>query len=305
MVYLQKFIVISLCIFSFSQLNAEVTHVHIMSGQSNMMGHGKFSDGSYKPQSIDAKIGYYYDINFHFVNQSSKTIINSGSWKTLDVYNNSSGSMQYESPHFGSEISFGRQIYQKLGNNHVILKVGQGGTSLAVDWNSRSTDGTNLTWLRWVKQVTLALNELVAKETLNGNTVNIASISWIQGESDVQSYSAKYETNFTHLVAGMFSHLQKLGFDTSETRFMNGSFSTNNIVSTDTVKLAKALVVQTAQKKVMASLKHGYYIDNSDLTDYLDTKGGVDNNIHWAGPSHFIIGERFASTYIASLSVEP
>ena len=132
--------------------------------------------------------------------------------------------------YYGPEISAGRQLVE-LGYNPAIIKITEGGTNLAADWNSR--DGGEL-WQRWASEVGVALNELSSQ----GAEVRLRGFLWLQGESDSGTGNSgrarNYEARFSSLVEDVYGVLgtgasdanvangttNGLGYDTSELEFV-------------------------------------------------------------------------------------
>ena len=105
---------------------------------------------------------------------------------------------------FGPEVSFASEIAEATGttNNVGIIKVTDGGTSLAVDWRAPGSDSADdeggLHYALLVSQALAALEALEAE----GNTGTIRGLVWHQGESDSSSARAsQYQDRFENFVA--------------------------------------------------------------------------------------------------------
>lgn len=105
---------------------------------------------------------------------------------------------------FGPEVSFASEIREATGttNNVGIIKVTDGGTSLAADWRAPGSndadDAGGLHYALLVNQATAALAALEAE----GNTGTIRGLVWHQGESDSNSGpSSQYQDRFENFVA--------------------------------------------------------------------------------------------------------
>ena len=132
--------------------------------------------------------------------------------------------------YYGPEISAGRELVE-LGYNPVIIKITEGGTNLANDWNSR--DGGEL-WQRWANEVGNALNQLSNQDV----EIRLRGFLWLQGESDSgmgnSGRARNYEERFRNLVEDFYGVLgtgapeanvaagtvNGLGYDTSELQFV-------------------------------------------------------------------------------------
>ena len=105
---------------------------------------------------------------------------------------------------FGPEVSFASEIREATGttNNVGIIKVTDGGTSLAANWRAPGSndadDEGGLHYALLVNQATAALAALEAE----GNTGTIRGLVWHQGESDSNSGPAsQYQDRFENFVA--------------------------------------------------------------------------------------------------------
>ena len=286
---LSKIVLISLSL-STGLLWSKPLKVHIMSGQSNMSGYGGFKDGVYKANpSLDQKIPFFYHVDTKF--GSRATGGKSDGVETLDVYRIlDDGTHQYKSHtkekhgRWGAELSYARTLTQKTNERHGIIKIAEGGTNLVSQWNPSKPGPC---WEIWKEQTAKALAEL----TNQGYKIEIASIVWTQGEGDTNSERAafSYEKNLRHLVESMFSHLDSLGYETTNTFFINNSFSHSQRA---TMKHQEE--VRRAQAAVMKDLKNGIYYDNSALCEpehYLDA-------VHYNGSSLYVMGVGLAQAYL-------
>ena len=202
---------------------SENINVHIFSGQSNTSGYGKFNDALEYTRiaATDLQIRYYYHVDPTSRNWTSTTFGTLYDFYLANEESRLAGTGRWR---FGAEVMYGRLMHEyDPSGTTAMIKVSQGSSSLATDWNSRLEGDNN--WELWQSEVTNALSQLEAE----GHTVNIASIIWVQGENDAvfEDQSAAYEVNFTNLIDDMYSFLNGLGYSTENTIFMNGSFSEN------------------------------------------------------------------------------
>jgi len=272
-------------------VGAEVINVHIMSGQSNMSGYGKFHKSEeYESQpEVDESIAYYYHIDPTTRNWTTTSFENLKEFYDKAVL---SGYVRK----FGCEVAYGRALAEYDDTGSVaIIKVSQGSSTLAVDWNSRS--GAENMWSVWKREVSAALTEL----TDGGNEVNIASIIWLQGENDskVEDYANAYRINFSNMVDDMFDHISSAGYDTDDALFMTASFSEHkdNLLYRD--------IVSSAQIEVMESQDNYFYVDTRDISQVgtFPELFITDENIHWDGEGQKIIGERLSRKYLSKKKV--
>ena len=201
--------------------------VFFIAGQSNAAGRitenpadsGDDNFSSLAANSNDALVQYFYNTDgpARIDDQTSNQ-----TFTTLRSLPNTG--------YYGPEISAGRELVE-LGYNPVIIKITEGGTNLASDWNSR--DGGEL-WQRWASEVGVALTELRNQ----GVEVRLRGFLWLQGESDSGTGNSgrarNYEGRFRSLVEDFYGVLGEgasdasvaagttngLGFDTSELMFV-------------------------------------------------------------------------------------
>ncbi len=152
--------------------------VYLMGGQSNLVGEALASglDPSYAQPFPAAKI-------WSAPTESFVTLAPGFDGQTTKV---------------GPELSFGRRIAAREGQNVYLVKYGLGATSLEKDWNP---DGTGAQYNQFRDTVNLALDEL----TESGLTYQVDSLVWMQGESDTynDSFAPKYQNNLTNFIGSV------------------------------------------------------------------------------------------------------
>ena len=260
-----------------------------------MSGYGDYKGDTYQPNpDLDQQVPYYYHVDTKFGTRNSGGI--SATLQTLDTYrirengrNTYTANTSNSNGRWGAELSFARTLASKTSDQHGIIKIAEGGTGLAHQWNS-APDNPNragLCWKMWVEHTTKALTLL--KEA--GYEIEIASIVWTQGERDTNNKAAAfaYEANFHQLVKAMFSHLDSLGYPTEKTIFINNSFSHSQVA-----RMTDRKEVRRAQRAVMQAIPHGIYHDNSALRE----KKHYRDNVHYNGESLLTMGESMAKAYL-------
>ncbi len=248
--------------FAVSPLCAERIDVYLLAGQSNMSG--RVSTG-YTGEAGDDEVLYYYRSD----GPASNNQTSGGNFGTL---------APLATGFYGPEISLVRSIQEKSSDRIAVVKVSDGGTSLATDWNSRATGG-NTWWLNWKNDTTDAWNDLLAL----GHTPVLKGICWLQGESDSNSQTRAnaYETNFTNLVEDMFSHMAALT-DVSATPFVTARIG---MLSATTYPFAAT--IRTAQRSVMETSVRWHWFDTTDLA--------TTDGVHFDVAAVATVGRRFAS----------
>jgi len=98
-----------------------------------------------------------------------------------------------------------------LGLNPAIIKVNEGSTSLAVDWNSQISGPW---WNLWKSDALDALEQL----TSGGDTVNLRGFFWLQGEADS---TVRIAVGYA-LVNDVTSELAGAGYDTDDLNVFDG-----------------------------------------------------------------------------------
>ncbi len=250
-----------------SMVRAENIDVFLFAGQSNASG--RVSTG-YVADPRDAQVRYYYRTD-----GPADQDVNSGAFATLKPLTTG---------YYGPEITMGRALIDQ-GYNPAIIKVSDGGTSLASHWNSR-TNGT--WWNNWKSTVATSLAQLINA----GHTVNIRGFFWLQGETDAgnQASANNYQSNFQNLTSDVKAFLNSLGHDASDMAYVTA------LIHNPSGSAQYVPAVRDAQQAVMESLPLGGWFDTNDLT--------TPDNLHFNAAGVAAIGTRFAQTY-SSVVPEP
>lgn len=96
---------------------------------------------------------------------------------------------------FGLEVSFGAAMADALpGHKILLLKVAEGGTSLAADWNPQQPDQLYARFLKYVEAAQTQIRE-------QGGIGHLRGMVWMQGESDSSLRPGKYRELLTAFIA--------------------------------------------------------------------------------------------------------
>ena len=251
--------------------SAAVIDVFFLSGQSNASGRN--STGLSLPDLRDAQVQYYYRTDGPWDNDQTS----GGNFTTLQPL---------PTGFYGPEMTLGRGLVD-LGYNPAIIKVSDGGQSLADGWNSSGAGGT--WWNHWKSDVADALSDLAG----GGDTVNLRGFLWMQGESDANDVGRAnaYQSNFETFTTDVYSYLNGLGYDASGMQFVTA------LIDDDLAGSDYEATVRAAQQAVMNNLSPGSCFDTKDLSQQGD-------NLHFDAAGSQAVGDLFAAS-IASSVPEP
>ncbi len=259
--------------------------VFFFSGQSNASGR---AGSGYSVDALDSQVEYYY-----YTDGPVGSISSSGGFTTLGAL---------DTGYYGSEINIGRGLVS-AGYNPAIIKVALGGRTLGHPSHWGVTDtSTQSAWAQWKSHVSSALTEIIDR----GDTPVLRAFFWNQGESDAanQEYADAYEANFTVFVSSVYEELASYGSDdmrfiTALTHDTYGDTVPSSYVDSDAVR--------TAQVNVMNSSSLYSYFDTNDISDTglynatTNPSGLMMDNLHFNGAGLDLIGDRFVTSYTASV----
>lgn len=156
--------------------------LHVLAGQSNAMGY--MGKGRYYPPDPDGD-----DENIPFFYVSPGTGSSEGRWTHLSPQSGRSAK-----GYFGPEVTFARAL-RKSGVHPAIFKYTIPSTSLANDWKLPGQGGQ-------YDQMLQSLREAITLFEKEYGEVEIASFTWIQGESDAETdeLAGPYEKNLSTVV---------------------------------------------------------------------------------------------------------
>lgn len=183
-----KKILLSTCLLlSTHSAFADNIDLFVMGGQSNMQGWR--SDAAQYPNNgiqLDSNIPFYWEAVDY---ASSK-----GEWETLGPQ-----AGHFLKGHFGPEVTFSRQIKQSR-YNPAIFKYSYGSSNLRDIWKPPGKGGL-------YDKMTTQLKQAIAKLELQGHTVNVRALIWIQGESDADS--DQLAKAYYHNLRNMLHHFRR------------------------------------------------------------------------------------------------
>jgi len=179
--------------------NADI-FVYLVGGQSNADGRANvsgLSGGLENPQA---------DVDFFFRTEGLLGAPNSN--HPLDSVLTTLRPGQSETRGFGPAISFGRSMadfYSAANNPSVaIVKYANGGTNLHTQWAAGGTNGTAGDGSEYVIFQNTVNDGIAAIQAANpSETVTIAGMIWVQGESDADTLANAnaYEVNLTNFIS--------------------------------------------------------------------------------------------------------
>lgn len=250
----------------------------IFAGQSNMQGWGVCSE--LLPELQQAQTVKMYSFDKYI--SSSSAVING--WTSLRP-----GVTQSDPTHFGSEITFGKDIATQFpSDNFGIIKVSVGGTDLSGYWRSPSSGGTVGTgYNTLIAQVNAAISDL----SLNYQ-VQIVGMAWMQGEGDTNNsvQANEYQSNLTNLIGDVRAY-----YGVPNMPFVLGKITTTGWGTyCDTVRQAEANVIGTVANTAL--------FDTLDLSTY---PVGVFAAYHFNTNGQIALGSRFAAAMGSLMSGAP
>jgi len=184
---------------------------------------------------------------------------------------------------FGPEVTFGRTLAERYasepGTIIAILKYAVGGTSLLTDWKAGgdgTTTGDGVQYAAFQSSITNGLATLAADYP--GIPILICGMTWMQGESDANSWSAgSYSNNLTNFIEDF-----RMTFG-SDIPFVIGRLSTMQTALTNTY----LPVIRSAQETVVATVSNTALVD----TDSYSVK---TDNLHFDANGQQLLGKDFA-----------
>lgn len=254
---------------------ADVVHVFLLGGQSNMDGRAPSSGLPTTLQSAQSDVLFFHNSTGGGVPTNTLTSLAPGSGTD-----------------FGPEVSFGRSLADARPDlNIALIKYARGGTDLADDWDPNT--GPN-----YAAFASTVANGIAAIEAA-GHTPVISGMLWMQGEADSNSgtNAAAYEANLTAFIAAVRdAYGDDLPFVMGEIRRLNANDET----------------VADAQQAVADADALTVLIDTGDLTwkgpadVHLDAAGqialgeryaaSIDSFLHAPTPAAAVVGVPLLAT---------
>ncbi len=263
--------------------SAAILRVVLIGGQSNADGRAASSGLPTAPVNLQlpqANVPFYYHTNGAAANGDGTL----GKLTTLRP-----GATETPAGGFGPEVKLGydlsRAFEQQPGTQLVIIKYAKGGSSLHTDWkaggDAMTTNDGNF-YKTFQRVVTDGLAKLRA--TYPADTIKLAGMVWVQGESDIVSTATNasaYGANLTTFIADVrITFDPTLPFFLSRTSNQQTSYTANPNYTT----------VRNGQAEVAANVTAAYMID-TDGTEF----GTNADNIHFNATGQQALGAAFAA----------
>ncbi|MFP6674052.1 MAG: sialate O-acetylesterase [Pirellulaceae bacterium] len=265
-------------------LNAEESEddktlrVFIFAGQSNMVGSdSKVKDIDRFPPFVGLE-DVQEDVKFSYsIGRENK--MESKGWVTLQPVNNI----------VGPELSFSRDVCQKIKAPIAIIKCAAGGTHLGGDWNPGDPSGFKMYPLA-LGLIQSSLAELDRQKI----KYRIEGFMWHQGENDMfnKDYMPNYGNNLKNFVAKWRRDLE-----TPELRFYIGELCTKTIWGMDL--RPRMYAISRGQKEVTESDPLSQYVPTSHVG--VEIGGGVGLHYHYGTLGQLQHGVNYATAYLRSI----
>lgn len=235
-----------------AQKSGPSVKVFILSGQSNMQGHGFIKAD---PARNEGKGSLEYIVSHPSTRSKYRRLVaKDGSWKTRDDvwihYEDRRGKLRpgygVGEDCIGPELGFGQVLGDAFKEPILLVKLAWGGKSLAVDFRPPSSGGTTGDFYRNVVQQT---QEVLAGAPslfpeLKGHRFELSGFGWHQGWNDRvnPAFVKEYESNMACFIRDIRRDLNAPGllFVIAETGMGGGE-----------EKNAQALALMEAQAKVV------------------------------------------------------
>lgn len=182
--------------------------VYLLAGQSNAIGQGNTANTSASNQSLltdDAASLTSYSV------ETRGNIVNGNSYITDDWTTSGTSvfaASGYAADRFGMELGLRKGLNNRGVDNVYIIKFAAGGARLNDDFLKGATNGA-LFYDEMISFVNLQLTNLTA---LTGESSELASMIWMQGEGDATAFSTanftdKYKSNFSTFISDVRTDL--------------------------------------------------------------------------------------------------
>ena len=258
-----------------AQEDLNTVRVFIFAGQSNMVGSdSKVKDIHRFPpfaglESPQANVRFSYCLG-----RENKT--KSDGWVDLQPVNDI----------VGPELSFAREVTQKVKAPIAIIKIAAGGTHLGGDWNPNDPSGFKMYPLAvdWIHEALADLEQQGIKYRLEG-------FIWHQGENDMfnEDYMSNYGANLQRFIASWRRDLEAPNL-----RFYIGELCTKTIWGMDL--RPRMYAISLGQKKVTNNDSLAQYIATSHVG--VEIGGGVGLHYHYGTLGQLEHGVNYAQAYL-------
>jgi hypothetical protein len=181
---------------------------------------------------------------------------------------------------FGSEITLGRSLTDRLDSSVAIIKHADSGSSLASDWNPEAPDSGRQNFPGLIEHLETDLPLLGTP----GVDYEIAGMYWHQGESDTTAARAPlYEDRLTEFIAAI-----RAGVGIPDLPFFIGAIHEDNY-------RFYTPVIRQAQMNVAVADSHAYFVETSHLTLKTDWT-------HFDSAGQMGLGYAFADAYLRAIN---
>jgi hypothetical protein len=181
---------------------------------------------------------------------------------------------------FGPELSLGTDLANKTGRYVAVIKYAVGSASLYGDFNASA----NSLYPELISTIGGSLKQLRDQ----GLAPNLAGMFWLQGESDTNesTVAANYGLNLAEFVQDLRQDL-----DAATLKFFATEINGNTPVLAGRSEVG---VVNAGMMELANTDPNVYFIPTMDITD------GFADGIHYSADQNILIGQRWASAYLAS-----
>jgi len=263
--------------------------VYLQGGQSNADGRALVSGLPAALQVPQADVPFYY-----YFQGGPTTGGLPGTLTTLRP-----GASETGVTNFGPEITFGRSLADSVvgsGQSVAIIKFANGGTSLNTHWKAGGTPTTTNDGAEYVTFQNVVNAGLTALQTAYpGDTIQLAGMTWVQGETDIDNGAAAstaYGTNLINFIT-----------DVRQTFGANLPFFLSRISDNQTVYSAGSATAQTnynsvraGQASAAATLPGVYLIDTDPAAFSVKA-----DNLHYDAAGQQALGTALAQSAIAAV----
>ncbi len=175
--------------------------VFIMAGQSNMLGHGEYTDHNPDYNHLQKLIGNDPETYNRYMTDRSDVWIASRGKNPGEL---GVGFGDKSSRHFGIELAFGHVLGNIYQEKVLLVKIATGGTTLASDWRPPSASGSTGPYYNEMMAYTDDVLSDISDYWIDYQDQGylISGFVWLQGWNDMvnEDYLADYEDNLVYLV---------------------------------------------------------------------------------------------------------
>lgn len=255
--------------------------VFIFAGQSNMVGSDSKVDDIIRFPPFAGLEQAQRQIKFSYcIGRENKTT--SDGWVDLEPVNNV----------VGPELSFAREVSQKIKAPIAVIKCAAGGTHLGGDWNPDDPSGFKMYPLA-LDLVRSSLRQLDEKKI----PYRVEGFMWHQGENDMfnKDYMANYGRNLKNFLAKWRRDLKA-----PRLKFYVGELCTKTVWGMDL--RPRMYAISEGQKAVTESDPLAEYIPTSHVG--VEIGGGAGLHYHYGTLGQLEHGLNYAEAYLRTIGRE-